>query len=217
MQRAEIIAKGDVQKVWYRAKVLEIAANLNIKGEIENLENENVKIIAEGEKEKLEEFIEKIKVKDELINVKDLSVNWSEPTNEFTDFRKIVKSGETDERLDTASVHLKELIRVTKYGIEENKKGFADLSEKQGQMLEKQDQTIEVLGNKIDSGNKMIVDKLDTFHQDTTKRFDTVDIKYGKIAGDMEKILQEMKEERIETRNMMKDLVGAILKVADKE
>lgn len=126
-------------------------------------------------------------------------MKWSEPTKEFTGFRKIVKPGEIDERLDSASVYLKELIRVTAHGVEENKKGFNKLIDKQDQMLDKQDQTINIIGD----GNEKLSGKLDvihndlsvnleSFHQDTIQRFDIVDIKYGKISENMEKAINSI-------------------------
>jgi acylphosphatase len=228
MQRAEIIAKGKVQKAGYRAKVINIAESLGITGNIENLEDGNVKIIAEGEKEKLDGLIKQIKVKDELINVEELSVKWSEPTNEFTEFTKIVKEGETDERLDTAAVHLKELIKVTKYGIEENKEILKEFHQDTVQRFDKLDNTLDKrfssLDNSFHSFHQDTVqrfDKLDdsfhSFHQDTIQRFDIVDEKYGKIAENMEKILQEMKEEREKSGKSMEKLINAILKLVEKK
>ena len=49
MKRANIIAKGKVQKVGYRDFVQDSARELGIAGFVENLEDGNVKIVCEGE------------------------------------------------------------------------------------------------------------------------------------------------------------------------
>lgn len=49
---------GRVQGVFYRATALEIATNLGLKGFVRNERDESVYIEAEGEEEKLNEFID---------------------------------------------------------------------------------------------------------------------------------------------------------------
>ena len=56
-----------------------------------------------------------------------------------------------------------------------------------------------------------MLDKLDDFHQDTMQRFDSLDVKYGRIAENMERILEELKEERKEYRESIEKLVNAII------
>ncbi len=87
------------------------------------------------------------------------------------------------------------------------------MSVKQDQMLDKQDQTIGVIKEGTEEmresreENKTI---LKDFHQETIQRFDMVDVKYGKIAENMEKILQEMKEERREFRETIERFIKAV-------
>jgi len=58
---------------------------------------------------------------------------------------------------------------------------------------------------------KQTIDKLDSFHQDTVQRFDNLDEKYLRISVNMERILEEMKEERKEYRTSIEKLINAIL------
>jgi len=58
---------------------------------------------------------------------------------------------------------------------------------------------------------KQTIDKLDSFHQDTVQRFDNLDEKYLRISLNMERILEEMKEERKEYRTSIEKLINAIL------
>ena len=72
MKRAIIIAKGKVQHVGYRDAVEEIARKLNISGLVENLKPYDVRIVAEGEDESMDKFIEQIKIKKFPIDVENI-------------------------------------------------------------------------------------------------------------------------------------------------
>ncbi len=213
MKTLKIIVNGSIQKVGYRIKVVDIANKLDIKGEIENLENNSVKIIAQGEENKVNEFIEQINIKNTLIKVNDVSFKYIDSDTKYADFKKIVKTKETDERLDTAAEHLKKLIEVTKEGVGYSKQMLG----KQDQMLEKQDKNTDVLSGKLDNIHNDLSINLNSFHQDTITRFDVVDEKYGKISDNMGKIFNEMKEERIESRKSMEKLIGAIVNLIEKK
>jgi acylphosphatase len=85
--------------------------------------------------------------------------------------------------------------------------GNKTLGEKIDNLGAKQDETIKVLGGKIDSGNKVLGEKmevvgvkLDLFHQDTGKRFDVLDVKYGSISQNIERFIEqaEKNQERSE-------------------
>ena len=106
--RVEIIAKGDVQRVGYRDVVEKIARKLKIKGFVENLKPYDVNIIAEGEKENLNEFIKRIKIRKYSIDVEELAVEFKPHTGEFEYFE--IKRGdwkdELGERLDVAGTVL---------------------------------------------------------------------------------------------------------------
>jgi len=85
---------------------------------------------------------------------------------------------------------------------------------KQDVMIEKQDKTLTAIKSGVDEmresreENKTLL--LD-FHHDTVQRFDNLDAKYGKIAENMERILEELKEERKEYRETVERLVNAII------
>jgi acylphosphatase len=57
MQTLEIHASGKVQKVGFRSCIKRIAQKLNIKGEVMNLPDGSVRIIATGEKIVLDKFL----------------------------------------------------------------------------------------------------------------------------------------------------------------
>ena len=132
MKKVVLYISGNVQQAGFRARAVAIANALDIKGNVQNLSDERVKIIAEGEDADLERFIQGINIKNTLMYVNDITKEYSNPTGDYERFYKLVSEGETDERLDTASDLLKELIHVTK-------NGFNRLENKQDVMIEKQD------------------------------------------------------------------------------
>jgi acylphosphatase len=228
MKRAIIITKGRVQRVGYRDLVADWAMDMGVVGFIENQPDGTVKIVAEGEEERSEEFIRKAQPEDDpLIRIAQVDVGYEKATGEFEFFK--IKRGsseeEAGERLDTAAKSLKVLIKTTAMmnrnlgtkidaGNEEIssiiKSGNEMLATKQDQMIEKQDvmigkqdQTISI----IKSG----VDETQEFRTETQHNFANLDTKYGKIAENMERILEELKEERKEYRVSIEKLVNAIL------
>ena len=265
METATIIVHGNIQKVGYRAKVIDIADALGVKGEIENLKEGAVRIIACGDEDRIKEFAEKINIKNTLINVTNISVKPFATDKVYVAFKKVVKPKETDERLDSAVFYLKELINATntvgektvavtrevgekntsvtrevgektvavmREGNEKLTKEIRQGNEKLSGKLdiihddtcEKQDKTIEILtetkkdiSGKLDNIHNDLSVNLKSFHQDTINRFDIVDVKYGKITENMEKIFNEIKEERVESRKSMEKLIGAVIKLSERK
>ena len=111
MKRAEIIAKGEVQRVGYRDVVEKIAHKLKLAGFVENLRPYDVRIIAEGEDDVLNEFITRIRIKDHPtspVSVEELDIRFVAATGEFEYFeiRRGDWMGELGERMDVAGVLL---------------------------------------------------------------------------------------------------------------
>jgi len=100
----------------------------------------------------------------------------------------------------------------------------------------------EKLSKEIRTGNEKVTGKLDrihndlsvnlkAFHKDTIARFDVVDDKYGKISENIgkaiyainrtcdntEKLLEKSERDRKDYRKSLDDLVGAIVKLAEKK
>jgi len=84
--RAEIIVEGLVQGVGYRAFAKRVADKLGLKGYAENLPDGTVKIIVEGEKDQIEDFIEECRRGPPLSEVENLKVKWEQYKGEFDSF-----------------------------------------------------------------------------------------------------------------------------------
>ena len=95
--RAEIKVTGIVQGVGFRPFVYRTAVKHDLLGYVRNRGDAGVEIVVEGEKEKIEKFIEDLKVKKPpLAKIHDLIVNFSDEKGEFKEFR-ILRSSESRE------------------------------------------------------------------------------------------------------------------------
>lgn len=86
MKSLEIIVSGRVQGVCYRAFVLHRANELNIKGYAKNLMNGNVKVIASGEEDAMNIFINMLKEGPSMARVDDVQTSEIIIGEEFSDF-----------------------------------------------------------------------------------------------------------------------------------
>ena len=114
MKRLTAYVSGQIQKVGYRKRVIDIARALGLKGMIENLNDGRVKIIAEGDDEKLKWFESAIDIKNTLIQVSSIEMAYSAAGYEFSQFGKFVEEGETDSRLDKGVEVMKDILVAIK-------------------------------------------------------------------------------------------------------
>ena len=176
-----------------------------------------------------------------MIKVTGIEANFEPATEEFEYFE--IKYEDFDKeglRIGVAAVYLKRIDKKQDRTLKElrtfSKESGGEqekMLEKTEVMIEKQDKTISIIKSGVDETcefreeNRTIPHD---FHQDTILRFDNLDIKYSKIAESIEKlilsmdrtsknverILEEMKEERRESRMAMDEIPNAILKLAEK-
>jgi len=84
--RVNIFVSGLVQGVFFRSQTKRKAEELGVFGWVRNLADGRVEILAEGEKEKLEELINWAKKGPDSARVDDLKIDWQEYQGEFKDF-----------------------------------------------------------------------------------------------------------------------------------
>ncbi|RWX72941.1 MAG: acylphosphatase [Candidatus Methanosuratincola verstraetei] len=88
--RVKIRVTGVVQGVGYRYYTYRIARGLDLKGYVRNQKDGSVEVLAEGEKGKLMDLISELRIGPPNSKVDNLSIEWQESRNEFSDF-KILK------------------------------------------------------------------------------------------------------------------------------
>ena len=86
MERIEAIVHGRVQMVMYRDFAERKARGLKLVGEVQNLSDGTVRVIAEGTRENLERYIEKLKGGPLLASVEGVAVGWKPASGGYTSF-----------------------------------------------------------------------------------------------------------------------------------
>lgn len=79
---------GKVQGVWFRASTKAKAEELNLNGEVKNMEDGSVFVKVEGNRKTIQQFIKWCQVGPEMAKVKETIVSDSEIKN-YTDFKII--------------------------------------------------------------------------------------------------------------------------------
>jgi acylphosphatase len=180
--KAEIIAKGTVQKVGYRDHVQETARKLNIKGYVENLKDGTVKIICETDKENLQNFIKLINIKKDLINVENIEIVKTQPaTGEYKYFE--IKYGPLEEEMGERMVAAFKIASATRQDI---KNMHTDLKDSIVSMHSD-------LKESIVSMHTDLKDGIQSMHQDMNQNFKEMAIRYDAISAELLRTREELK------------------------
>jgi len=79
--------RGQVQGVFFRVNAQEQAEKLGLTGWVRNTESEIVEILAEGEEEKLKQFIKWCYNGSELAEVSKIELKWKKAEDRFKQFK----------------------------------------------------------------------------------------------------------------------------------
>jgi len=81
------VIRGRVQGVGFRDYVETRARFLRLQGYVRNLpDHRSVEVVAEGDRESLEQLIEHLREGPAMARVDSVDVDWYEPTGEYEDF-----------------------------------------------------------------------------------------------------------------------------------
>jgi acylphosphatase len=86
-KRLHAIVEGTVQGVGFRMFVARLAADYHLTGWVRNTWDGKVEVVAEGEEEKLNQFVINLKVGPRAAHVTNVQVQWLPASGEFADFR----------------------------------------------------------------------------------------------------------------------------------
>ncbi len=186
MKRVKAIVDGIVQGVGYRYNVKHIAIKNKVKGYVKNLDDGRVEIVAEGEDQALERFLNDIWIKRDPILVESIDVSYEEPTGEFKTFKIITGSLEDEmvEGFSTGAMYFNIVINKQDLMLHKQDQMLEKqdlMLQKQDQMLEKQDQTLA----KLDDLKVSIVEEIRALREDIKT---ILDKRLSKIEEDIMKI-----------------------------
>jgi len=85
-KRVIIKVHGTVQGVFFRVSVFGKARELLLTGWVRNERDGLVKVVAEGEEEKLKRLVQYCQSGPEFANVQRIEVEWEEANGEFNEF-----------------------------------------------------------------------------------------------------------------------------------
>ena len=227
MNRFTAYVSGNVQKVGYRKRIIDIARAFGLKGMIENLDDGRVKIIAEGEDEKLKWFEQAIEIKNTLIQVSNVEKAYNPAGGEFAKFGKLVDDGETDSRLDKGI----EVMNSMLVAIKQVNTTLVDMNSNLGGKIDnlsgKMDEVNENLGGKIDNLSGKVDNlsgKMDEVNENLGGKINQMDKNLG---GKMDRMLQKQDEVLLEVKDIaqngnellveVKEMNRKIDKVRDNE
>ncbi len=90
MKFVEILVTGKVQGVWFRDFVKKNAVVLDLNGWVKNNSDGTVSAAVEGEKEIINQLINKLRIGSPLSKVQDVKVKWQPFENKFNSFKIII-------------------------------------------------------------------------------------------------------------------------------
>jgi acylphosphatase len=85
--RVHLLISGIVQGVFFRANTERVARSLGLTGWVRNLADGRVEVIAEGQHDRIEEFVDWCHKGPRAASVDDVEVVWEEATGEFETFK----------------------------------------------------------------------------------------------------------------------------------
>ena len=85
--RAHILVQGRVQGVFFRDHTQKWASSLGVYGWVKNLANGKVEILAEGEKDRIEDLIRLVREGPPSSRVDSMDIEWSVYKGNNKDFR----------------------------------------------------------------------------------------------------------------------------------
>lgn len=86
MQEIRAKVYGRVQMVMFRDFVQRKASGLRLVGQVQNLPDGSVAVVAQGERAVLEKLVERLHEGSVLSKVEKVEVVWGQPTQEFRNF-----------------------------------------------------------------------------------------------------------------------------------
>ena len=86
MDQAHLIISGNVQGVFYRASCQDVAVKYGLKGWVKNLPNGQVEVLAQGNKQQIEQLIEWCKKGPPHADVTDVKTEWHDIQEQFVSF-----------------------------------------------------------------------------------------------------------------------------------
>lgn len=199
MKTAEITIHGDVQGVGYRRVVERIARRTGVNGYVKNQKDGTVKVVAQGDGEKLETFIKEIQIEEPPIIVERIDRKGKKIPEKYSSFK--IVSGSVIEELQEGLGAGQEQLSLFRREFKDYRGEFRDYRS------EFRDYRSEFKDYRGEFGS---------FASRTDENFKLLNEKYGEISEKLTHILETLQKESAETRKEMIRAVDNLSKLVDE-
>lgn len=86
MERARIYISGRVQGVLFRDFTQRWASSFRLAGWVKNLSDGRVEVLVEGERDKIDQLISKLRQGPQMARVDNIDIDWEEYKGEYSGF-----------------------------------------------------------------------------------------------------------------------------------
>jgi len=217
MKRIVAVAKGDVQRVGYRDEVERVARELGITGYVENLKPYDIRIVAEGDEEKLKLFVERVKIRKYPIFVESIEVSWQDATGEFSFFeiRRGEWTEELFERLDAAGRLLYRTVELGERSVELGEKNVGLSEAILGATKEESEKTRNLIKDESEKTRSVIEEESEKTRNLIKEESEET---RSVIKGESERTREEIRLLRIDLREYIEESLKEIrVKILEME
>ena len=158
MKRATIIVDGVVQGVGFRYTVRRIAKSLGLAGQVKNMDDGSVEIVAEGSEQDIESLIQHMRGVKKPAIVEDIRVSYQSATKKGKSFSIIPGDmlAEMVEGFGTGAIHFEQANEKLDKMLDKQDETIATIRERSDRMLDKQDETTTEIRNLSDNMQSMM-------------------------------------------------------------
>jgi len=193
IKRAILLVSGDVQDVGYRETVHEIAFDMRLKGQVQNLENGNVEVIVEGEEGSLGEFAKKIRFREFPVEVRRIRKQFTSPTGKFKKFT-VIPDDKLDKDMNAKIEHGFRYFKIMRKDISGSiKKMDSNMGRRLDRSDKKQGLTIKAIKT-MDSHVQGMDSHIMGMDSHMGTRFDRLDHKYGEFGRTLTGVAKEIRK-----------------------
>ncbi|RLC35847.1 hypothetical protein DRH29_05660 [candidate division Kazan bacterium] len=190
-QALQITVTGKVQRVGYRRHILDLAQELNLNGYIKNQPDGSVQIFIQGPKEKLQEFIKRIR-KPPLGKVETIQIKEAKTNPKIKTFKIIY--GELAEELQEGFGAMQTVFLEYWNEFKDYRKEFRNYREE----------------------FRDYRNEFRSFAKRTEEKFNTILNKYGEISEKLTTILETLVRESKETRQTLNQTMKLLKQAIEK-
>jgi len=184
-KQATITISGEVQDAGFRGKVMRVGQKAGLTGYIENLPDGSVRVISEGEEESINDFVKKLDIHDDDIDVENIDVEWSDATGEFKWFE--VKYSDLGAEMFQGFATAGKKLSAVSQKVEESIQATKEVSHK----VEESIQATKEVGQDV----RVVGENIDVLTASTKENFNELGDKYHVISenmGAMNKNIEKM-------------------------